>query len=59
VVIDDFIETETIKAVLKAELEQNFSIAHSTLEFEMSRCGKVCCWVPLLRDIYEDTVYIL
>lgn len=43
VVIDDFIETETIKAVLKAELEQNFSIAHSTLEFEMSRCGKVCC----------------
>jgi len=43
VVIDDFIETETVKTVLKAELEQRFSIAHSTLEFETSRCGKACC----------------
>ena len=43
VVIGDFVETETVKTALKAELEQRFSIAHSTLEFETSRCGKVCC----------------
>jgi len=43
VVIDDFVETETVKIALKTELEQRFGIAHSTLEFETSRCGKVCC----------------
>jgi len=43
VVIDDFVETEIVKTALKAELEQCFSIAHSTLEFETSRCGKACC----------------
>lgn len=43
VVIDDVVETETVKTALKAELEQRFGIAHSTLEFETSRCGKVCC----------------
>ena len=43
VVIDDFVETEIVKTALKTELEQRFGIAHSTLEFETSRCGKVCC----------------
>ncbi len=43
VVIDDFGDTEAIKAALKAELERQFDIGHSTLEFEISRCDKVCC----------------
>jgi len=43
VVISDFSETEQIKMSLKAELEKRFCIAHSTLEFEIDPCGKVCC----------------
>ena len=43
VVIDDFGDTEAIKTALKAELERQFDIGHSTLEFEISRCDKVCC----------------
>lgn len=43
VVIGDFGDTEAIKTALKTELEQQFDIGHSTLEFETSRCGKVCC----------------
>jgi len=42
VVIDDFGGTEKIKMALKLELETKFSIAHSTLEFEIDCCGKVC-----------------
>ncbi len=40
VVITDFAQTEQVKMALKAELEQRFSIAHSTLEFEMTHCGE-------------------
>ncbi len=43
VVIADFIETERVKMALKAELETRFSIIHSTLEFEIDHCNKVCC----------------
>ncbi len=43
VVITDFSKTEQIKMALKAELEQQFSITHSTLEFEINRCNRVCC----------------
>ncbi len=43
VVIGDFSDTEAIKTALKAELEKQFGIGHSTLEFETSRCGKACC----------------
>ena len=43
VVIDDFGDTEAIKTALKAELERQFGIGHSTLEFEIARCDKVCC----------------
>ncbi len=43
VVIDDFARTEQIKSALKAELEQRFSITHSTLEFETEHCNGVCC----------------
>ncbi len=43
VVIADFGETEKIKMALKAELEKRFSIVHSTLEFEIDHCSKVCC----------------
>ncbi len=42
VVIDDFMESEVVKSALKHVLEQQFSIAHSTLEFEVKNCGKVC-----------------
>ncbi len=42
VVIDDFMDSEAIKAALKDELKQQFSITHSTLEFEVENCGKVC-----------------
>ncbi len=38
VVITDFAQTEQVKTALKAELKQRFSIAHSTLEFEVVRC---------------------
>ncbi|MCF6325610.1 MAG: hypothetical protein L3J89_15055 [Gammaproteobacteria bacterium] len=43
VVIDDFCDTETIKAALKIELRQGFNIAHSTLEFDIERCEKPYC----------------
>lgn len=43
VVIADFIETEQVKMALKAELEKRFYIIHSTLEFEIDHCNKVCC----------------
>lgn len=43
VVIDDFSQLEAIKITLKTKLEQKFSIVHSTLEFEIDHCGKVCC----------------
>lgn len=42
VVIDDFSESETIKIALKTELEQRFSIVHTTLEFEIDHCGQAC-----------------
>ncbi len=43
VVITHFSKTEQIKMALKAELEQQFSITHSTLEFEVNHCNKECC----------------
>jgi len=43
VIITDFSKTEQIKMALKAELEQQFSITHSTLEFEIDHCNKECC----------------
>ncbi len=43
VVIDDFNQTQQIKTALKSELEKRFSIAHSTLEFEIEHCNGVCC----------------
>ncbi len=42
VVIDDFMDSETIKMALKDELKQQFSIVHSTLEFEVDHCGRTC-----------------
>jgi len=43
VVIDDFCDTETVKAALKTELWQRFNITHTTLEFEIEHCEKPCC----------------
>ena len=43
VVIDDFSDTEIVKTSLKAELERCFNISHSTLEFEIKHCEKLCC----------------
>ncbi len=43
VVIDDFAKTEQIKRALKLDLERQFSIAHSTLEFEIDHCRNSCC----------------
>jgi cobalt-zinc-cadmium efflux system protein len=43
VVISHFSKTEQIKMALKAELERQFSITHSTLEFEINHCNKECC----------------
>jgi len=40
VVIADFMNTEQIKMALKSSLEQQFSISHSTLEFETNHCEK-------------------
>ena len=40
VVITDFKEIENIKSKLKTVLSQNFSIEHSTLEFETCHCEK-------------------
>ncbi len=42
VVIADFAATEQIKSALKKGLEQRFAIAHSTLEFEINHCNRVC-----------------
>ena len=42
VVITSFSETEPIKSALKAALAEQFSIIHSTLEFEVDHCNKVC-----------------
>ncbi|VAX04682.1 Cobalt-zinc-cadmium resistance protein CzcD [hydrothermal vent metagenome] len=42
VVITDFAQTEQVKTALKAELKQRFSIAHSTLEFEVVHCCEGC-----------------
>ena len=43
VVIADFNQTEQIKSALKSEIEQRFSITHSTLEFETVHCNGVSC----------------
>ncbi len=43
VIVDDFGELESIKTALKSKIEQQFSIVHSTLEFEIDHCGKACC----------------
>ena len=43
VVIDDFSDTEAIKTALKTELERQFTIGHSTLEFETKQCDKTSC----------------
>ncbi|MEA1888891.1 MAG: cation diffusion facilitator family transporter [Pseudomonadota bacterium] len=42
VVINDFNETESIKQSLKSKIEEQFSISHSTLEFEIDHCGDKC-----------------
>jgi len=42
VVIADFCDTQTIKLALKADLERQFDITHSTLEFEVDHCGSQC-----------------
>lgn len=42
VVITDFNETQNIKQSLKQQIEQKFSITHSTLEFEIDHCGDGC-----------------
>jgi len=42
VVVADFMQTEQVKRALKSELEQRFSIAHSTLEFETVHCKEYC-----------------
>ncbi|MBL1274596.1 MAG: cation transporter [Ectothiorhodospiraceae bacterium] len=43
VVINDFAETEPIKTAVKAELDRQFSISHSTLEFEIKSCEEIGC----------------
>jgi len=43
VVIDDFAQTEHIKAALKNLLLEQFSISHSTLEFEIAHCDNEHC----------------
>ncbi|VAW85603.1 Cobalt-zinc-cadmium resistance protein CzcD [hydrothermal vent metagenome] len=43
VVIDDFCDTDTVKAALKTELGQRFNITHSTLEFEVDHCNQGHC----------------
>ena len=43
VIIDDFKHLESSKKALKSVLKQEFSIAHSTLEFEMDHCGEADC----------------
>lgn len=43
VVIHNFSETESIKQLLKSEIEKKFSILHSTLEFEVVHCENGRC----------------
>lgn len=43
VVITDYNQTELMKAALKTELSQQFSITHSTLEFEEVHCEQKNC----------------
>jgi len=43
VIIDNFGELESIKIALKRKIEQQFSIVHSTLEFEIEHCGEAAC----------------
>jgi cobalt-zinc-cadmium efflux system protein len=43
VVIDDFNQTEEIKQQLKKRVDDRFSIAHSTLEFETEHCNEHKC----------------
>ena len=43
VIIDNFGKLEAIKSALKSEIEQRFSIVHSTLEFEIEHCGEAAC----------------
>lgn len=43
VIIDDFSQLESVKNVLKTTLKDEFSIVHSTLEFEMNHCGQTDC----------------
>ncbi len=42
VVIGGFGETESVKILIKTELEQQFKISHSTLEFEIDHCNRGC-----------------
>lgn len=41
VVIEDAAKIDEVKRALKAQLNEKFSIAHSTLEFELDACGHV------------------
>lgn len=43
VVINDFNQTEHIKQLLKSAIEKDFSITHSTLEFEIVHCENGVC----------------
>jgi len=43
VVVDDITLIATVKAAIKSELSQRFSIDHSTLEFEEARCEQQAC----------------
>jgi len=42
VIINNFSETEKVKTMLKCDLEKQFSISHSTLEFEIVHCADAC-----------------
>jgi len=43
VVVDDFGQIATVKAAIKSYLSQQFSIDHSTLEFEEAHCEQHAC----------------
>ncbi|VAW81714.1 Cobalt-zinc-cadmium resistance protein CzcD [hydrothermal vent metagenome] len=43
IIIACFNETEAIKQAIKAMLEQQFAITHSTLEFEITHCEDQAC----------------
>jgi hypothetical protein len=38
-------QSEVVKTALKTDLSQRFSISHSTLEFEETRCDQKTCQV--------------